>query len=147
MEVVNNSDGGAGEPLWCMPALTEHHQDSNAVSNFDETLLSMNGAESSDPIGSGRYIKQEPSEYIKQETVDYIKQDAVEYIKQEVVEYTGDELLRNALLGKTNHNHHQRYIADGQRRLVPSIVSVELSKNRHAYGLIVCFFFSFFPSE
>jgi len=111
VEVVNNSDGGVGEPLWCMPALTEHHQDSNAVSNFDETLLSMNGAESTDPVGSGRYIKQEPlREYIKQEPLtEYIKQEPLqEYIKQESVEYTGDELLRNALLGKTNHNHHQR---------------------------------------
>jgi hypothetical protein len=92
VEVVNNSDGGAGEPLWCMPALTEHHQDTNAVNNFDETLLSMNGTETADPVGSSRYIKQEPSDYIKQEST----------------EYTGDELLRNALLGKTNHNHHQR---------------------------------------
>lgn len=101
VEVVNNSDGGAGEPLWCMPALTEHHQDNNAVSNFDETLLSMNGSEPSDQVGSGRYIKQEVQS-------EYIKQESIEYIKQESIEYTGDELLRNALLGKTNHNHHQR---------------------------------------
>ncbi|VVC40216.1 Hypothetical protein CINCED_3A019498 [Cinara cedri] len=134
VEVVNNSDGGAGEPLWCMPALTEHHQDSNAVSNFDETLLSMNGAESSDQIGSSRYIKQEPSEYIKQESVEYIKQESVEYIKQESVdyikqesvEYTGDELLRNALLGKTNHNHHQRY---GDKDIKPSVSTASDSQN------------------
>jgi hypothetical protein len=112
VEVVNNSDGGVGEPLWCMPALTEHHQDTNAVSNFDETLLSMNGTESTDPVGTGRYIKQDSlREYIKQEPLtEYIKQTEPlqDYIKQDSAEYTGDELLRNALLGKTNHNHHQR---------------------------------------
>ncbi|CAI6348441.1 unnamed protein product [Macrosiphum euphorbiae] len=129
VEVVNNSDGGVGEPLWCMPALTEHHQDSNAVSNFDESLLSMNGAESTDPVGSGRYIKSEPlGEYIKQEPLtEYIKQEPLqEYIKQESVEYTGDELLRNALLGKTNHNHHQRY---GDKDAKPSVSTASDSQN------------------
>ncbi|XP_050422935.1 probable serine/threonine-protein kinase DDB_G0267686 [Adelges cooleyi] len=142
VEVVNNSDGGTGESLWCMPALTDHHQGGSAVTNFDETLLSMDGGgDSSNPAGryvikqepteyvkqDGRYvIKQEPTEYVKQDGRYVIKQEPTEYIKQEPGEYTGDELLRNALLGKTNHNHHQRY---GDKDVKPSVSTASDSQN------------------